>query len=108
MASVSGGGGLSPKDVENYKKDFEKSVDIFKESLDGMSKADGMDKKAAFRKSMEEALGIMDQISPILNKTIQEQKMKLITDYNNYTVNDSADNLQKLQNDISGLKQSLS
>ena len=107
MSNVSGPGSVSPSDMVKYKEEFQKSVSIFQESLDGYATTDGMGKKEMFRKAMSESLNVMDQLSPIFSKEIQKQKEALHNDLSSYQEAASPEGLNKLHSDIDSLKKSL-
>jgi len=99
--------GPTGDDKALYKQEFDKSVTIFEESLDGYHKADGVGKKAEFKKAMDESLHVMDQLGPIFSKEIQSQKAALEKDYSDYTAGGSEESFQKLHKDIDSLKHEL-
>ncbi|MEX0961330.1 MAG: hypothetical protein WDZ28_00525 [Simkaniaceae bacterium] len=103
MSEVSGAGGISPKDMQSYKQEFHKSVDIFKESLEEYHQTGEGPKKEAFKKAMDESLHIMDQLGPIFSKEIQQQKATLEGHYSDFTSKESDSGFNQLETDIKSL-----
>jgi len=100
--------GQSPEQMKAYREDFQKSIGIFRESLDEYTKTDKSfyAKQDTLKESMGESKQVMDQLSPLFNKEIQKQKAQLDQDYNAFAKDDSPENVSKLQEDLSNLNQS--
>jgi hypothetical protein len=102
---VSGAGGVSPENKHIYEQQFQRSVKIFEESLAGYNSKEANNfpqKKAEYKKAMDESLKVMDQLGPVLNKEIQKQKLE--ADYQNFTAQGDSASLSQVQKDIEGLK----
>lgn len=100
--------GQSPEQMKAYQQDYQKSVSIFRESLDAYTKTDKSfyAKQDTLKESMRESKNVMDQLSPLFGKEIQKQKAKFDQDYDAFSKEDSPQNASKLQEDLNNLDQS--
>ena len=99
------GVGPSHENVPTYKQEFDKGVELFKDSLDQYQKADEPHKKAAFKKVMSDALKIMNHSAKAaLGEGVQAKEKKLEGDYNSFLNHDCQATRQQLEKDLDDIK----
>jgi len=111
MSDVEGiqGGGEShqhsQKELEKYHQDYEKGLNLFKESFDQYNQPNlEGHKKAQLKKVMDEALQVMNETACVaLKEGKKGDEMKLNTDYQTFIKDPSTDNQKKVADDIKAL-----
>jgi len=108
MSEIEGSSGISPDKYEAYRKDFIKSSSLFQEALNDYTKTTEYHKKLQLKKTMDEAMKIMNQIVKAgLKKSEQTMEKKVSKDYKNYMKDANAQNLKNLNDDLDDLQRSL-
>ena len=108
MSEIEGSSNVSPDKYEAYRNDFIKSSNLFQESLSDYTKTTEYHKKEQLKKTMDEAMKIMNQIVRAgLKKSEQTKEEKVSKDYTNYMKDGNAQNLKNLNDDLDDLQKSL-
>ncbi len=95
------GDGSSPQEI--YKKDFDRAVNLFQQSLAGYQQSTEPHQKEKFK-------DVMDKCLVIIHETIQSAKgtqkplSKVDQDYQNFIANDNPKTLEQLNKDLDTLK----
>lgn len=96
---------LSHKDLEIYKKDFDRGSQILNEAAQEYTVTTESHKKKQLQFVMSEALTAMNEIiSDVLRTDGEKYEKKLNTDYNNFIKNSSPENLEKINSDLKNIK----
>ena len=111
MQDIGGVEGVNPVNSDKqqrYTEDYDKSLDLFKSALTEYSKPDvEVHKKAKLEEVMDEALHVMNEsAAAALNKGKQEKEQALEKTYSAYIEDPSAENKQKVIDDIKSLEKS--
>lgn len=105
---IEGGGAITPELKAIYKKEFLHGVDLFKRSLIEYEKTDDENKKIKFKDVMDKALQVMNETAKLcLGKKALQQEKLFEKDYQNFITNGSSESLEKLNQDINKLEQTL-
>jgi len=108
MSDVSPTGSISPENYKAYRKDFAKSADIMQKSLDMYNKTTEYNKKAQLKKTMNEAMTVMNQIVKVaLKKNEQSMEKKLVKDYDKYINSENTKNYKAVRDDLDDLQDSV-
>lgn len=109
MSSIEGSGSSIPPDLKaTYKNEFQRGMRLFQQSLQEYQGTEDGPKKDAFKQVMDEAMQVMSETAKLgLSKAAQKAESAVENDYQAYSSDDSADNLQKLQGDLDKLKKTL-
>ena len=108
MAEIESSGGISPDKYQAYRTDFIKSSNLFHQALDQYNKTTEYHKKEQLKKTMDEAMKIMNQIVRAgLKKSEQKMEKKVSNDYTTYMKDENANNLKNLTDDLDDLQGSL-
>lgn len=101
--------GQSPEQMKAYQQDYQKSVGIFRESLEAYTKTDKSfyAKQDMLKESMSESKHVMDQLTPLFGKEIQKQKAQFDKDYEAFSKEDTPQNASKLQEDLNKLEEKM-
>ncbi len=101
--SISGQGPQGP----TYQKDFQESINLFEKSFQGMQTSKFEQQRDQYVKVMNEALQTMQEsASGLLNDKLIQQKEGLATDLKEYLKAPTSEQLAKMQEDITKIKES--
>jgi hypothetical protein len=95
------GEGSTPQEI--YKKDFDRAVNLFQQSLSGYQQSTIPEQKEKFK-------DVMDKCLVIIHETIQAAKgtqkplEKVDQDYQTYISTDNPNTLEQLNKDLDSLK----
>ncbi len=95
------GDGSTPQEI--YKKDFDRAVNLFQQSLSGYQQSTIPEQKEKFK-------DVMDKCLVIIHETIRAAKgsekpfVKVDQDYQSFIANDNPKTLEQLNKDIDSLK----
>jgi hypothetical protein len=95
------GDGSTPQEL--YKKDFDRAVNLFQQSLAGFQQSTEPHQKEKFK-------DVMDKCLVIIHETIRSAKgsdkplEKVDQDYQNFISNDNPKTLEQLNKDLDSLK----
>ena len=95
--------GEGPSPQEMYKKDFDRAVNLFQQSLAGYQQSTEPHQKEKFK-------DVMDKCLVIIHETIQAAKgtqkplNKVDQDYQSFIANDNPKTLEQLNKDIDSLQ----
>ena len=99
---------LSPEKYNQYKKEFEKSANLFDEALTNYQKADEFQKKKEYQKVMNECLNVMNQtVKAALKEEDRKLEKKLKTDFQTFEKKEDPKTVEELKKDIDNIKKSL-
>ena len=91
---------------EIYKKDFERAVNLFQQSLSGYQQSTEPHQKDKFKDVMDKCLVVIQEtIKEAIRTESQKKFNRLDQDYHNYIANDNPETLKKLTKDLDRLKQ---
>jgi hypothetical protein len=105
MVDKIGDGSISPQNQEIYKKDFDRAVNLFQQSLTGYQQSTEPHQKDKFKDVMDKCLVVIHEtIKETLKKEAAKQLNKVDQDYQNFIANDNPKTLQQLNKDLDSLK----
>jgi len=108
MIDIGGSGKISPDEYQAYRNDFVKSSNLFKQALSAYSQTTEYHKKAQLKKTMDEAMKIMNQIVKAgLKKSEQKMEKKVSKDYTSYMKDENPQTLKNLTDNLDDLQRSL-
>ncbi len=98
----------SGDDSATYRKEIQEGVQTFEKSFKGMKGTkDFPEKKLEYEKAMGESMqAIQDAASALMNKSLIQMKDQLSKDYQNYLGNPTSQNANKVEKDLSSLRES--
>lgn len=101
------GDSSTPQNQEIYKKDFNRAVNLFQQSLSGYQQSTEPHQKAKFRDVMDKCIVVMQEtIKEALRKEAQKQFNQVDQDYKNYIANENPKTFEQLNKDLDSLKSS--
>ncbi|WP_316358616.1 hypothetical protein [Candidatus Neptunichlamydia sp. REUL1] len=108
VEGVQGGGEphqYSQEELEKYHQDYEKGLNLFKESFDQYNQPNlEVHKKAQLKKVMDEALQVMNETACVaLKQGKRDHEVMLNIHYQTFIEDPSADNQKKVADDIKAL-----
>lgn len=95
--------GDSSQNQEIYRKDFDRAVNLFQQSLAGYQQSTEPHQKDKFKDVMDKCLVIIHETIRAAKAT-QKQLNKMDQDYQNYIAKGSPQTLQQLNKDLDSLK----
>ena len=99
---------LSCKEIQTYKKDFERGSKIMKDAAQMYAQTTEPHKKEQLKKSMSEALEAMNEIiNNVLHGNGEKYEKKLTADYQKFLADSSNANIKHLNNDIKTIERHL-
>ncbi|HUD02113.1 MAG TPA: hypothetical protein VMR37_07275 [Rhabdochlamydiaceae bacterium] len=105
MVDKIGDSSIPPQNQEIYKKDFDRAVNLFQQSLAGYQQSTEPHQKDKFKDVMDKCLVVIHEtIKEALKQEAQKQLKKVDQDYQKYIANNNPATLQKLNNDLDTLK----
>jgi len=108
MSDIESSGKISPDKFQAYRNDFVKSSNLFQQALSAYNQTTEYHKKAQLKKTMDEAMKIMNQIVRAgLKKSEQQMEKKVSKDYTNYIKDENPQNYKNLTDDLDDLQRSL-
>jgi hypothetical protein len=106
MGDVNGAYGNQPlkqNEINHYKEDYQKSLELFQNALEEYSHPDGeFHKKEQLKKVMNEALQVMNETASVALKESKGQKL-VVVDYQAYLDDPSDKNKRQLTKDLENL-----
>lgn len=101
------GDSSTPQNQEIYKKDFNRAVNLFQQSLSGYQQSTEPHQKEKFRDVMDKCIVVMQEtIKEALRKEAQKQFNQVDQDYKNYIANENPKTFEQLNKDLDSLKNS--
>ena len=101
MSEIHGFNPLPSKDLELYKKDFQRGSKLIKEASEEYQQTTEPHKKEQLKKAMSEALIAMNQIlNNVLHKKGEKLEKKLFDDYTNFIADTNSNTMNTLNKDI--------
>ncbi len=96
-----------PPEEPSYRKDFQRSVDLFEKSFREVQNSTFDAQKNQYVKVMQSSLSVMQEAANgMVNKHLAELKNKLSTDLDTYIENPSTEHTQQVMTDIREIKNS--
>ena len=96
-----------PQNQEIYKKDFDRAVNLFQQSLSGYQQSTEPHQKEKFRDVMDKCIVVIQEtIKEALRKEAQKQFNQVDQDYKNYIANENPKTFEQLNKDLDSLKNS--
>ncbi|MEM7176052.1 MAG: hypothetical protein AAF443_09090 [Chlamydiota bacterium] len=98
---------ISPEEIEQYKRDYQESLQLFQNAFHEYNKPNlEPHKKAKFKQVMDEALNVMNQTACVaLKKGKQANEVQLEKSYQAFIENPTPANRAQLIHDIKALAQ---
>lgn len=104
---IGGNTPITPQDKEIYKKDFNRAVDLFQQSLDAYEKSQSDPQKAKYKDVMDKCLVVIrETIKEASRQEVEKQLKQVNKDYSNFIANDNPTTYQQLSKDLDSLKNS--
>ena len=101
------GDSSTPQNQEIYKKDFNRAVNLFQQSLSGYQQSTEPNQKEKFRDVMDKCLVVIQEtIKEALRQEAQKQFNRVDQDYKNYIANENPKTFEQLNKDLDSLKSS--
>ncbi len=96
---------FSPEEMQQYHKEFDKSMHMFQEALSGYHKSTIDKQKEMFKDVMNKTMGVMDELSnTVLDKEGQDMEQKLSGDYQQFAKEGNAQGFDKVQDELANLR----
>lgn len=101
------GDSSTPQNQEVYKKDFDRAVNLFQQSLSGYQQSTEPHQKEKYRDVMDKCIVVIQEtIKEALRQEAQKQFNQVDQDYKNYIANENPKTYEQLNKDLDSLKNS--
>jgi predicted metalloendopeptidase len=108
MVDISSSGPIDPNTTKAYRDEFIKSANLFQQALTEYNQTTEYNKMEQLKKTMNEALTVMQQIVKVALKSSEQTKeAKVVKDYNSYLSDQTDQNYKTLTDDLDDLQGSI-